>query len=103
MYGLHIDDVGTRRLSWPRLGRLLSQLPLSAAWPRALAGGEQPWGPIEYLLRNVVVAASGGKWVIDSPQERQAREKRMRELAAEVDAFHIESEARRKRVMERGR
>lgn len=91
-YGLHIDDVGSSRLSWPRLGRLMRQLPMNSALARAHSGGE-PWTVADYLLRGVLAALGGP--VVESPTERAESTAKHAGLVKQLAELHAESEERR--------
>lgn len=89
-FGVRLDQVGTRWFGWQDLADYLVWPPMDGAYVRALHGGSAPWGPTEFLLRNLIYAQTGGKWNIRSPQE-QVEDRR---VESELDAQLIEMERR---------
>lgn len=62
MYGVDVLDLGSPRLTWDRLARLIQHLPPDAATVAAVSGPAAQWGSTEYLLALVVDALNVGNW-----------------------------------------
>ena len=53
----HLDlyaDLGTDRLTWRRLGVLLTHLPRESSYVQAVGGERARWGDVEHLLAGVI-------------------------------------------------
>ena len=62
VYGVDLLDLGTTRLKWDRLARLIQHLPPDAATVAAISGPAAQWGSTEYLLALVVDALHVANW-----------------------------------------
>lgn len=56
--GVDITDLGTERLSFGRLGRLINRLPRDSWTARAIGGEETRWGEQEHLLATLIDVTS---------------------------------------------
>lgn len=52
-YGVDLMDLGTERLTWGRLWRLVDQLPPGSRTAVALYGEGERWTPLEHLVASV--------------------------------------------------
>lgn len=62
-YGLDLLDLGTRRLSWRRLGSLLRFLPREAATVQEVVGDDATWSDQEYLSALLVDSVTHLGWM----------------------------------------
>lgn len=60
-FGVDLLDLGTERLSYPRLARLVVQLPPGARLHRAIVG-HAIWTTSEHLLASLIEATVDGNW-----------------------------------------
>jgi hypothetical protein len=61
VYGVDLMDLGTDRLTWGRLGRLVRQLPPTSRTTAAVLG-HSPWSASEHLLAAVVDVLAAANW-----------------------------------------
>lgn len=64
----HLDllaDLGTRRLTWRRLGVLLRYLPRGSAYMQAIFGDRARWGPTDYLLASLIDIVQVGNYLAE--------------------------------------
>lgn len=94
-YTLDVAHVGATWFSWRRFRDLLAGLPRESLYVAEQYGGV-PWGPAEYLTRNLLAAWT--KHTIESPQERRTRVERNQARDVRLHEF-----ARRRREVRDGR
>lgn len=60
--GLHLDDLGTKRLTWRDLKVIIRHLPPGNALQRERLGEAAQWGPEAYLLALIGDALQAANW-----------------------------------------
>ena len=74
-YGVDIMDLGTERLTWGRLWRLVDQLPPASRTGVAIHGEGERWGALEHLVASVydaVVTLDYHLRVVNTPKRKRA-------------------------------
>lgn len=94
-YRLDVAHVGATWFPWRRFRDLLIGLPRDSNFKAELYGS-QPWGPTEYLLRNLLAAWT--RKPVESPQETRLRRERNQARDVRLHEF-----ARRRREVRDGR
>lgn len=65
-YGLDLLDLGTARLSWRRLARLIRHLPRESCTARAIDPTATAWSDSDYLLALVVDGVNASNYLLRS-------------------------------------
>jgi hypothetical protein len=73
-YGVDLLDLGTERLSWGRMWRLVDQLPPTSRTAVALYGEESRWGPLEHLTASVYDAVATLDYHLRAINTRKGRQ-----------------------------
>lgn len=74
-FNVDLLDLGTRRLSWRRLGSLLRYLPREAVTVQLIVGDEARWSDIEHLLAFIGDTISHQSWMFLQVNAKNAPKK----------------------------